>query len=218
MDYIQQTYLTEAILDIETMGWEGGKRVPYSGPWALCDRAASNESKNAENTAENTAGSYGSAANAASSALTPFYRQEMSAQHGFNPNQINELMNAAEAPLASSAATAAGQAASEGARTRNTSGFSSALDQAARERQSALGQAGLNVGMADVMGAKQLNQEGAAGLSGLYGQDVNAQLGAMGLQNQDINTQINAGKSGWLQNTYQGIDTAANLIKAVKGV
>ncbi len=129
----------------------------------------------------------------------------MNAQHLYNPGQLNTLLDSAEAPLAGSAATAAGQAASQGARTRNTSGFSAALDQNARDRQAALGQAGMNVASEDIMGAKKLNQEGAAGMQGLFGTDTSSMLNAMGQESNDINAQSEAGRQGWLQNMNETI-------------
>jgi hypothetical protein len=179
----------------------------YYGPVALCDRAASNASKTNAATAGNVASQEGSSANAIGSQLTPFYRQEMNATHAFDPSQTNELLNYAEGPAAGSAATTAGKAASEAARTRNTSGFSSALDQAARNRNQAVGTASEGIGAEDIMGAKQLNQEGAAGMSNLYDVDTNAMLKAMGQQNTDIGTEVEAGKSGWFENAMNAITT-----------
>jgi hypothetical protein len=180
------------------------------------DRAAQGAASGAAKTAAGTAATEQGNANAAGAALTPFYRYEMNAQHGFNPQQQQELLNAQAAPLAGSAATAAGQARSEAARTRNTSGFSAGLDEAARMRNAAMGQAGADVASADVMGAKQLNQAGAAGMAGLYNTDTDAMLKAMGIQTGDINAQTEAGKSGWFQNLTSGIDAGANLISALK--
>ncbi len=201
--------ITKAVLDIETGIWESTDFFIYPDnfPLLLCDRAAQSAAKAAEKQAVGTAGEEGGAAASERAALTPFYRQEMNAQHLYNPQQTGELLNAAEAPLAGSAATTAGKAASEMAHTRNTSGFSSALDQAARDRQSALGQAGLGIASQDVMGAKKLNQEGAAGMQGLFGTNTQAMLGAMGQESGDINAEVNAGKSGWLQNTMNVLNT-----------
>lgn len=178
----------------------------YSGPIEKLDRAASNAAKSAASNASNVASTEEGNANAAQATLAPFYRQEMQTQHGFDPAQTNELLNYAEQGAGGANSGIVGQGNSEAARTRNTSGFSSALDQASRDRQKAMSNASLGVGMADVQGAKQLNQEGAAGLSGLYGTDSSAMLKAMGLQNEDINTEINAGKSGWFQNTIAAIN------------
>ena len=205
-----------AVYDIATGALLERQSYEYFGPVERLDRAAQNEAGQAAGTAGTTAAGYGANAANANAALVPFYRQEMQAQHLFNPAQTSELLNAAESPLAAGAATDYGRAQSEAARTRNTSGFSGALDEAARQRNQALGQANLGIGEADVMGAKELNQEGAAGMQGLYGTDVNAQLKAMGIQNEDINTEIQAGKSGWFQNLMNGIQTITGGVKALR--
>ena len=58
---------------------------------------------------------------------------------------------------------------------------------------------------------QQKQQTALSGLQGLYGTDVGAQLKAMGIQDSDINTEIQAGQSGWLQNTMGAIGTLGNL-------
>ena len=188
----------------------------YTHPVSGGDRAAQNAAKQAEKSAVAVAGQEQGAAGAERNALTPFYRQEMNAQHAFQPQQLQELLSAAGTPLAASAATTAGKAASEAARTRNSSGFSAALDQAARDRNAAMGNVGLEVGKEDVLGAQKLRQEGAEGMSNLFGVDTNAMLKAMGQQSEDINSEVGAGKTGWFQNLMGGIDTAANAYKAFK--
>lgn len=205
--------ITKAILDIGSLEWELVESVPYHGPWELLDRAAQNAAKKAAGTAAGTAATEGGNASAIGAQLTPFYKQEINTVHGFDPEQTNELLNYAEAGAGGANASLAGQAASEAARTRNTSGFTSALDQASRDRQKALSNASLGVGAQDIEQAKRENQEGAAGLSGLYDTDTNAMLKAMGIQNEDINTEIQAGKSGWFQNLMNGIQTVGSLGK-----
>lgn len=202
---------------LSRLNWGGEGFASYEG---RLDRAAQSMAKSAEREAENTAAQ--SRQNAASerSVLTPFYRQEMNAQHLYTPEQTNELLNYAGAATAGSGAAATGEAASEAARTRNTSGFSSALDKNARDRAALMSQANLGVGAQDVMGAKQLNQQGAAGMMGLEGIDTKAMLDAMGQRAEDINAYVNAGKSGWFQNLMQGIQTltggAQNATQAAK--
>lgn len=191
---------------------DGSEPFSPSDNYRYCyDRSASRNAKDAQGFAAGEASTAQGNANADRAALVPFYRQEMNAQHGFNPEQTNELLNYAGETAAGGGSTAAGAAASEAARTRNTSGFTSALDANARDRQRALGTANLGVGAADIAGAKEMNQEGAAGEAGLFGTDTNTMLGSMGLRNQAINTQIEAGKSGWYQNLLQGINTFGKL-------
>jgi len=60
-------------------------------------------------------------------------------------------------------------------------------------------------------------QEGLQGLQGLYGTDTSNQLRAMGLSAEDLQNQLNAGKSGWLQNTMGVLGTIGGLGGAKKG-
>jgi hypothetical protein len=129
----------------------------------------------------------------------------MTATHGFNPGQTEELLNYAGAGTGGAGSTSMGQAQSEAARTRNTSGFTGALDQASRNRTRAMGDINAGIGAQDVLGAKQLNQQGAAGEAGLYGTDTSAMLGAMGQVPADIAAQMAAQQHGWMQDLSGGI-------------
>lgn len=192
---------------LSKLTWGGEDFPSYEG---RLDRSDQSQAKSAATTAADVAGQEESSAQAAQGALTPFYRSEMSATHGFNPGQTQELLNYAGAGVGGSGATAGGEAASEAARTRNTSGFSSALDQNARDRGREMATVNAGVGAQDVMGAKQLNQAGASGESGLYNTDTDAMLKSMGIQTGDINAETQAGQSGWFQNM-------TGLIAALKG-
>jgi hypothetical protein len=191
------------------------KSYDYTGPIALCDRWGQGAAKDAANTAKTTAVGYGQEAGAEGAALNPFFRQEMTAEHGFDPTQTNELLTAAGAGTGGATSALTGQAELEAARTRNPSGFTKSLDEVARDKQKALAGSSEAIAVQDVLGAKQLNQEGARGMEGLYGTNVKGQLDAMGQQAQDINSEVNAGKSGWYQNLLAGVDAGANVFKAL---
>jgi hypothetical protein len=51
----------------------------------------------------------------------------------------------------------------------------------------------------------------------MYGTDVNAQLKAMGIIPEDINAGLNAGKSGWLQNTEGVLGTLSGMGSSAAG-
>src|ERR1700690_2738252 len=127
---MSQFIITRAVLDIESGKWEVIEGYEYAGPIARCDRSATAGAKKERDTDQSIAGTAGANAASARRAAAPLYKEEMNAQHDFNPGQLNELLRAAGSPLAASAATTAGKAASQDARTRYTSGYSSALDQA----------------------------------------------------------------------------------------
>lgn len=94
-----------------------------------------------------------------------------------------------------------GQANLQAARTRNSGGFGSALDAAARSRQqAAAGQSEQIAGQNATLKNSQ-QQAAASGLQGLYGTDSGNALKALGLQGDAINAETTAGSQGWLQNT-----------------
>lgn len=206
------------VLDIETGTWSNDSEfwIEEENLPIRLDRAAQNEAKSAVAKAGQVADTSQGYAQQEHNALTPFYRQEMNTQHAFNPGQTNELLNYAGAGAGGANATSQGQIESEAARTRNTAGFTPALQQAARDRSRQMSESNLGVGAQDVMGAKQLNQEGAAGEAGLFGADTDTMLKSMGQQNEDINTQIKAGQSGWLQNLTNTLGAAGGFIGALK--
>jgi hypothetical protein len=164
------------------------------------------QAQNAYNAANTAAGTYGSQANGASAALTPFFTQEMNAQHSLTPGQQNEMLTAAGQGAGGAFGGAEGQANREAARTGNATTLTKSLDEMARDK--AKSAAGTSEGIAaqDVMGAQQLRQEGAQGLQGLYGTDVNAQLNAMKQTDADINT----------ENAVKGQDWASQLMQISK--
>ena len=74
------------------------------------------------------------------------------------------------------------------ARTGNATGVGKTLDEMARDRSKAAAGASENIAAQDVMGAKQEQQQGAAGMQGLYGTNVAGQLNSMKQQGQDISS------------------------------
>lgn len=187
----------------------------YSGPIAKLDRAAQAQAENAETTANNESAQQYSQAQAEQAQLSPFFNQEMHAQHGFTPEQTQELLTSQESGLGSAAGDVNEQAKLQSGRTRNASGFTKALDEAARSRDKVAAQGSEGVAAEDVMGAKQENQEGSQGLTNLFGENLGDSAKEQQLQDADINTEIQAGQSGWLQNLtgvmkgLQGAGTSA---------
>lgn len=182
----------------------------YSGPVGKLDRWAQGQAKDAAADSANTADTLRGEAQGEHAQLTPFFSEEMHAQHGYNPTQLNQLLTAAEAGTGAAAGDVAAKTDQLAARTRNASGFTKSLQEQARDRMKTAAGASEGIAAADVEGAKDLNQRGAAGLMGLYGTDTSGMLNAMGQRTQDINAEVEAGKSGWLQNTLNTVNTIAN--------
>lgn len=157
-----------------------------------------NQMKAAAANAGTVGAGYGSQAEQEGQTLNPFFAQEMKAQHSMTPGQENEMLTAADAGAGGAFGGAQGEMERNAARTGNATTLNKSLDEMARDR--AKSAAGTSEGIAaqDVTGAEKLRQEGAAGLSGLYGTNVSAQLGAMKQQGTDIQdaSQMN---EGWLK-------------------
>jgi hypothetical protein len=153
-----------------------------------------------ENNASSTAAGYGSGAADISSTLTPFLTRELNSPGGISQQDQTSMLSAAEGGAGGLAGGLATQAEERSGATGNSSGLTSALDDIARQREKA--SAGESSSIAAENADTKLNQqqEGAEGLSKMYGTDVNAQLGAMGVQNDAIGQEVNAGSHGWFQN------------------
>jgi hypothetical protein len=193
------------------------KHYEYSGDIAKLDRAASSRAKDLADSSQDLATQEGSNASSERAQVMPFFSQEMHATHGFSPSQLDEQLTAAESGSGSATGVAEEKADLQNARTRNGSGFAKTLEQIARDKQKADAGASESIAAADARGAQEKNQAGAAGMAGLYGEDLGGQARAMGLEDEAINTEIQAGKSGWLQNMDQTIDSIAGAAKAFKG-
>jgi hypothetical protein len=204
--------------------WDGEKYAlvheegfDYQGPLALCDRAAQAAAKNAAATAGNTAANDQNLANQGQQTLNPFFKQEMGAEHLFTPGQTDELLTAAGAGAGGVAGEEQAALNRNAATTHNATALTKSLQEAARDKMKNAAGTSENIAAQDVMGAKQLNQEGAAGEQSLFGTNTDAALKAMGLQTNDINTEIEAGKSGWLQNMNATITALTQGAKNAKG-
>jgi len=147
--------------------------------------------KNQANQAGTVAGQFGSQAGTEGAQLNPFLTQEMKAQHGLTPGQQNEMLTASEAGAGGALGGLGAGIQNNAARTGNATGVGKTLDEMARDRSKAAAGASQNIAAQDVMGAKQMNQAGAAGLSGLYGTNTAGQLSAMKQQGQDISAAAN---------------------------
>src|SRR6266705_2081843 len=204
--------ITKAVLDMNTMQRISVEAYDYEGPLELCDRSAVQAQKGLRDVNATNAAAAGGQADTEHSALTPFYSNEMKAEHLFDPNQQAELLTSAEAPLGSSLGDTQHAAELQAARTRNASGFTKTLQQAQRDRDKAMAGASEGVASQDILGAKQLQQEGAKGMSDLFKTDTQKQLESLGLEENAIKGQAEAGTTGWLQNLNKTVEAAGSLI------
>jgi hypothetical protein len=147
--------------------------------------------KNQANQAGTVAGQFGSQAGTEGAQLNPFFTQEMRAQHGLTPGQQNEMLTASEAGAGGALGGLGAGIQTNAARTGNSTGVGKTLDEMARDRAKAAAGASEGIAASDVMGAKQMNQQGAAGMQGLYSTNTAGQLNAMRQQGSDISAAAN---------------------------
>jgi hypothetical protein len=158
----------------------------------------SGQMQQAANTAGTTAAGYGEQATQEGSALNPFFKQYMNAQHGLTGGQVGEELTAAEAGSGGAIGGLEGTLKANAARTNNATGVGKTLDEMARDRAKAAAGASEGIAAQDVGLAKQENMEGAKGMEGLYGTNVSGQLDAMKQQSQDLSSAA-AMNPGWLK-------------------
>jgi len=184
-------------------------------------RSAQNQASTAAKTASDTGAKYGSTGDQISSSLIPGLEREANTPEGYTPEQMNNQLVAGEEGAGGSTAGITGQANLKAARTRNSAGYTAALDEAARDKTKQLSENALNVqNKSDQLGQEK-QMAAQKELGGLYGTDVEANLKAQGLVPEDVNSEVEAGKSGWFQNMTNLISTltagAANARKAYSG-
>lgn len=168
------------------------------------------------NTSTGNAAQFGGDASAIGGKLTPFLTQRLINPEGYSQGDMGAMLANALGGAEGATSGITGQANLQAGRSRNDAGFSTALDDAARQRTAAAAQASEGIA-ANNAGLKQDQSNNAAKmLAGLYGTDVGAQNDAMNTANNSTQTGIEAGKSGWLQNMNQIISTLSGAAKAAK--
>ena len=178
-------------------------------------RNAQNQANSAINTANSTGAELGSEGQAIGANLTPFLTQEMLHPQGIGQTGLSAETAAAEGGAGGAASGLMGVANQRAAVSRNAGGFSAALDEAARQRDKAAAGSSEGITAGNEMLKQKQSQEGAAGLGGMYGTDTRGMLEAESLVPEDINAEVNAGKSGWLQDTMNMLNTGANVATAI---
>lgn len=183
---------------------------------ARFDRGVQSAAKTNAATAGGVGATAGSNAAQIGSTLVPGLEREAQNPTGYTPVEKNRMLVAGAEGAGGANSAAGGAATLEKLRTRNPSGFSAALDEAARIKGRQLSQNNLGVENADAQLAQHKQMQAQQMLQGLYGTDTSNQLKAMGLQNEDLNTELAGGRQGWLQNAEGVIGTVADAAKAFK--
>ena len=166
--------------------------------------------KSEQGVADAAASRMGSAAATQGAQLNNLFTQEINAKHSLDPNQQNELLTNALSGAGGAFGGAEGLMNANAARTGNATTLTKSLDEMARDKAKSAAGASEGIAGQDIMGAKQLNQQGAQGLQGLYGTNTQGQLEAMKNAQADIQGEM-AANPGWLKST---LGTVADLSNA----
>lgn len=173
-------------------------------------RAASNQAKSTFNNASALGAGSAAAANGIFPGLLKSYQDEAINPQGLGPAGITAENTASQQSIGGSTAGAVGQNNLMAARTRNKGGFQIANDESAREGMRQNSTNAVNTLARDAQLKETQRQMGLAGESGLFGENLNAELGALGAENGSTQALTQAGSSGWLQNML-------GILNAVKG-
>lgn len=177
-------------------------------------RQAQNQANQVFNTAQEFGGTSMGNANQLFNTLMPAYQQEAINPQGYTPSQKASMDTASQQSTGGAVAGAVGQGNLMGARDRNAGSFAPALDASARRAASINSENALGVENKSADLAEKKRQAGLAGLTGLYDTTTSDALKSLGLENEAINAGVEAGKSGWYQNTLGAINAITGAGKA----
>ena len=173
----------------------------------LFSNAGVGQAKNAYNQAVGTSTMLGSEAQGIGSNLTPFLTEEMLHPTGYGQQGLSAMTAAAEGGAGGATSGLTGQAEQRAAASRNAGGYQAALDAAARSRSKAAAGASENIAAQNANLQQQQQQEGAAGLGGMYRTDTSGMLNAMNQQANDIKAGVAASQAGpgWMSSLGKGL-------------
>jgi hypothetical protein len=131
------------------------------------------------------------------------------------------MLTAAQGGAGGAFGGAEGVLKANAARTGNATALGKDMMDMAMQRGKAAAGASEGIAAQDVAGAKQLNQQGAAGMQGLYGTNVSGELGAMKQANEDVSQETATQGKSWLDQMQQlgnfGSSMAGNFMCPAEG-
>jgi hypothetical protein len=131
------------------------------------------------------------------SALTPFFQNEMYNPQGFGPTTLSSIMTQEGQSTAGALGGARQSAMDIGARTGNLAAIPQLIGQANKAGIRDMSDLVGNLGIANANERMKQVQSGAAGLSGIMGQDLSASLGEGSVENAAIKNLQAAQNSGF---------------------
>ena len=185
----------------------------------LFSNAGVGQASNAYNQANNTAGMLGGEASGIGSNLTPFLTEEMLHPAGFGQQGLSAMTAAATGGAGGSLSAFQGNAAQRAGAMHNSGAFGASMDDASRNASKAAADSSEGIAAKNAGLQQEQQQQGAAGLGGLYKTDTSGMLDAMGQESRDINAETEASQAGpgWLSTLNKGIGAAGGIAKLASG-
>lgn len=207
---------TQVQIDLETGRIEHEAGYEYYGPLACCDRALTQMATQAGKTATQVGADYGATAGQIQSGLIPRLTQQAVEPPGYGPMGLAQMETVQEAQAAAETGAEAEQARLKGMRTGNVASIGAEQVAGAEGASRSMGGALQRILAQNAMLKTQQQEQANRMLTGLAGQDIQAQEAAMRLVPENIRTAIDAQKVGWLQNVL-GVMGAVGQLGAGMG-
>lgn len=219
LEYTNMRVYTKIVFDIESGDVLESESYEYNGPVALCDRGLQSTAQQAANTDTSTASGYGKTASGLSGFLTPMLESWAGGNApGYGDAGVSAMKNAAQSTAGAAANAGNEQGLLTAMRTNNAAGVGAEEVANAANAGQTQTNAVQNI-LSQNAQLKAQEQTGAMNMLGsMYGTDVGAQLTSQGQVPGAINAGVNAGNSGWFQNTLNGLNTLGGLGKGAGAV
>jgi hypothetical protein len=164
---------------------------------------------------QNMAAGYGATAAGEGANLGAFDLAKMRETNAFSPTSINQMLTAAEGGAGGAFGGAEGALKANAARTGNATALGKDMMDMAMQRGKAAAGAGEGIAATNAQQVKADQEAGAAGMQGLYGTNVGAQLSAMKGATEAEQGYMQSQGRGILGNVEDISNTAANAYAAI---
>jgi hypothetical protein len=154
--------------------------------------ALANTAGGLESTASNNANTLFGQSQGLGGELSNYYNQQLQNPQGLGATTLSQMMTQAGQGASGASGTARQGAFDMAARTGNTAALPAAISSANKQGMSNMSNTQNNLAMQNTMQKLNQQQQGAAGLSSLFGQDLSGSMKFGENANSALNTQLSA--------------------------
>ena len=179
-------------------------------------RDASSEAKAQLGTANQYADTFGATSSQALKPLQSYEQKQLTNPTGYTPAELADMLTKSSQSLGGSMSSAVGQGALMAARNRNSAGYATALDDAARSAMKQQSENALGISGQDAQLKQQKQAQAASTLNNIYDSSMQGTLNALGVGNGSINAQNTADQNtlnSWMPIVTSAMSGASNFFK-----